>query len=107
MRWIPRPERSLCTLALQAAFEVEPAAVPRFEHALAEANAQIVVGAWVLEPSGQVFFRLAVPTRGILYDDAALDQLVSLVLQVVDGQSAALLQAATGVREAGSTRPAR
>ena len=71
--------------------------MPRFHQALADANGAIIVGAWVLEPTGQVFFRMAVPTRGIAYDDDALDQLVDLLVQVVDGQGPALLQVASGV----------
>lgn len=96
MRWIPRPERALCTLALQAPFLVAPDARERVEHALALANDAIHQGAWVLESTGQLFFRLAVPTRGVVYGDASLDQLVANVLQVMDVQGPRLLRIATG-----------
>lgn len=66
------------------------------ELALALANDQVHQGGWVLEPTGQLFFRMAFPTRGVVYADATIDQLVANLLQVADVQGPRLLQVATG-----------
>ena len=64
---------------------------------LAEVNAAIVMGAWVLDPdSGLLLYRMALPTRGAAYEPQALRDVMSHVAQLVSAFEDTFARAANG-----------
>lgn len=63
---------------------------------LAEVNASIAMGAWILDPeSGLLIYRMALPTRGAAYEPQALRDVISHVATLVSTFEDALTQAAS------------
>jgi hypothetical protein len=85
-----RGER-LMTVAMVARPPIPRDRWPAIHPLIAGANAEIVLGAWVLEPdSSRLLFRLSIPTDGATYEHAVLRGLVGHVASSVATFEAAL-----------------
>ncbi|MEZ4317645.1 MAG: hypothetical protein R3F61_09070 [Myxococcota bacterium] len=85
LRFIPRPERNLLTLALPLLFTVPQDRIPAFCVALSLANSATFAGSWTLNHArGEPYFRITVPTVGTGYTDQSLDFLVGVVFSSGD-----------------------
>lgn len=86
VRVIPRPSRSMLTLALILPFPVPEERMDVVARAVAMANASSFMGAWVLVNNNhELYFRVTVPTEGVSYDDAAVRFLLQVVIGTVQG----------------------
>ena len=77
-------------LTLLLVLSVEAPAERRAElaRALGLLNSTSFMGAWVLNSgTGEIYFRITLPTRGARYDDDAIDFLVDVAVGTVDGRS--------------------
>lgn len=95
VRFIPRPERNLLTIALPLPFQVTEEQMPNFLKGLSLANSSTFAGSWVLNHSkGETYFRITLPTVGTGYTDQSLDFLVSITFGSVDKLGPRLLKIA-------------
>ena len=85
IRVIPRPERGMLTFAVALPFAIPKDRHLAVDQALSLANSATFMGAWVLNHQrNEAYFRITVPTRGVAYDDAAVEYLLQIVIATVD-----------------------
>ena len=88
LRVLPRPDRHMMTLVVPLPVKVPPALINEVSKATALANSATFMGAWVLNHGkGEIYFRVTLPTRGVMYDDEGfkwvLDVMVMSLRSVV------------------------
>ncbi len=95
IRFIPRPDRNLLTMAVPLKFEVPEDRVAPFCEALSLANSSTFAGAWTYNHQrNEPYFRITVPTIGTGYTDASLEFLVRVMFGSVDGMGPKLMKVA-------------
>jgi hypothetical protein len=95
IRFIPRPDRKLITMALPLNFRVPDERMEAYATACSLANSSTFMGAWVLNHAkGEPYFRLTLPTGGLSVTDETVEFLVRLVFGTVDGMAPRLRQVA-------------
>jgi hypothetical protein len=84
IRVVELPEAGLLTLNMVSTVVVPRTRWSALYPLLADVNASIVMGAWVLDPdSGLLLYRMALPTRGAAYEQQALRDVISHVATIV------------------------
>ena len=71
------------TVAIVAPFTVAEDRRTEMSLAVTAANASILMGTWVLQPTGELFYRVALPTMGVEVDDNTLADILKLVVGTV------------------------
>lgn len=112
IRVIPRPERGMMTFAVPLPFAVPKDRHVAMDQALALVNSASYMGAWVLNHQrDEAYFRVTVPTRGVGYEDGAVEYLLQIVIGSVDritpGLRAVALEGAPPERILASDDPNR
>lgn len=80
VRALPSP---LITLAIVAPFQVPAENLEETRRAAAVANQLIHMGTWIVLDTGELFFRVTLPTLGVKVDDRTLTEVVRLVIGTV------------------------
>ena len=97
IRFIPRPERNLMTLAVPLPWEITDEQVPRLLEAISLSNSSTFAGAWTFNHAKrEVYFRITVPTIGTGYTDQSVDFLVTIMFGTVDNIGPKLLKVIQG-----------
>jgi hypothetical protein len=103
LRFIPRPERGMMTVAFPMPFVVPTDRQPEMREALSLANSSSFMGAWVLNGGkGEVYFRVTLPTEGVLYTDDGLRFVLQVVIGSAEGLVGRLRRVAAGEAAAAS-----
>ncbi|MGM0578621.1 MAG: YbjN domain-containing protein [Myxococcota bacterium] len=81
IRIIDRPDRQMTTFGMVMPWEVPEDRMDAVSRAVADANASMFMGAWVLNTdSGQLYYRVTVPAGPVLYTDEGLKHVVELLV---------------------------
>lgn len=85
VRFIPRPDRNMLTLAMPVPIAVDDAHRDALLRGISLANSSTFAGSWVHNHGkNETYFRLTVPTIGTGYTDQALDFMVTVMFGTVD-----------------------
>jgi hypothetical protein len=107
IRIVPRPERSMVTLALPVPVKVPPDRLGEVERAIAIANAQSFMGCWVAtESQGELYFRITLPAEGALWSDKGFEFVIQVLVGTFDEVGPALFKVATQGASAETLRAA-
>lgn len=99
LRAIHRPERHMLTWLIALPFQVPDAQRAEVARAVTLLNSSSYMGAWVLnQASGELYFRVTVPTHETTWTDDGLMFVVRVVLGTVDALAPSLKAVAAGER---------
>ena len=85
IRFIPRPDRNMLTMAMPVPVTATDEHRAALLHGLSLATSSTIAGSWVHNHSkNETYFRVTVPTIGTGYTDQSLDFLVTIIFGTVD-----------------------
>lgn len=85
LRFIPRPERGMATIAYPLPGQIPPDRLAELARAANLLNARTYLGAWVVnDEAAELYFRQSVGTEGVLFDDHGVRQLLQTVIGSVE-----------------------
>lgn len=85
IRFIARPERQMSTLAVVLPFQAPADRRAEVAQACNALNSSSFMGAWVMNnQSGEIYFRLTLPTGGATFTDEGLMFLVRVLIGTAD-----------------------
>lgn len=85
VRFVPRPERSMATIAYPLPGRIPADRLPELARAANLLNARTYLGAWVVNAdAAELYFRQSVGTEGVLFDDHGVRQLLQTVIGSVE-----------------------
>ena len=88
---ITRPERGMLSVVLGLPFAIPPERRPYIGEALTRLNASAYMGTWVMNiATGEVYFRVTLPTLGVQVQDQTLLFVLRLVVSTVESMAPAL-----------------
>lgn len=94
---VTRPERSMVTLAMPLPFAVPAERLPFIGEAVTRLNSATFMGTWILNvETGEVYFRVTLPSRDAEYGDHCLLFVLRLVVSTVERAAKGLHQIAFG-----------
>lgn len=99
IRLIDRADRGMCTLAIGLPVQAPEARRAELARAVTLLNSSSFMGAWVVNQStGETYFRVTVPTRGVSWSDEGVMYLVQVLIGTFDAAAPALQGVLSGER---------
>lgn len=106
VRVIERADRGMMTWAIGLALTVPEARRTELSRAVTLLNSSSFMGAWVVnQATGELYFRITVPTRGLTWSDEGVLFLVQVLIGTADGAGPGLAAVVAGEKTWDSVIP--